>query len=136
MVLRHLLWWQVDCRSLCPLCHLSIEPNFGLHVSSFDKTGTDGWTTHDSIIISQVTLRSHNMDPEYYLLSEEKNTVQITHKNLFFCTLGNPLCFRYRWGLICTNNWSYNKHASLLSPCHCDTHQNTPITSILRTHVP
>ena len=123
----------MDCRSLCPLCHLGTERNSGLHVSSFDKTGTIGWTTHESIIISQVTLRSHNMDSDYYLLSEEWNTVQITHKNVFFCLYGNLLCCRYSLGTYLHKYRSYNKHASLLSPYHCDNHQNTPVTSVLRT---
>jgi hypothetical protein len=53
------------------------------------------------ITITEVTPRSHNMDPEYCLLSEERNPVRETPQQiLVFCTFGASHATGPAWGFI------------------------------------
>jgi hypothetical protein len=63
-----------------------------------NKTGALGWANRKSIIISQVTLKSYNIDPEYCLHSEEWNTVQKNPHKFIFFNVWEPTVLQVQFG--------------------------------------
>jgi hypothetical protein len=98
----------------------------------------DNWGAPLWFIISEITPRSHNRDPQYYRMSKEKNLIQKNLQQiLVFCMCSHsPDPQSPCWGLKCAtctsdeiSNWARWTTCMLLC-CSCETHVHKMLKEI------